>query len=229
MIWLFNRVQNIVGKRECCFNFKFDENGRKFSKYVENTGKRRNCSLQAMAPFPTVLSKDVYCRHIKTRGRFGKIYPFFTCLQYKSFENTVGKGEIACNEQFLLFSQCFLPMWRTFRHFHQIWICRLQPLSVSKCLKFVVWERFNLHETILSFNDSEKESFWKHFGNQHFSFFYIVFSSLGLEAFYKGLFNKNWGYQPYSPLHWEIGGKLSVCFVCLHKFNMDNTHPPIPL
>ena len=27
-------------------NFKFDENGRKFSKWVENTGgKRRNCSL----------------------------------------------------------------------------------------------------------------------------------------------------------------------------------------
>ena len=25
------------------------------------------------------------------------------CLQYKSFENTVGKGEIAHNEQFLLF------------------------------------------------------------------------------------------------------------------------------
>ena len=28
---------------------------------------------------------------------------FFTCLQYKSFENTVGKGEIARNEQFLVF------------------------------------------------------------------------------------------------------------------------------
>ena len=27
----------------------------------------------------------------------------FMCLQYKSFENTVGKGEIARNEQFLLF------------------------------------------------------------------------------------------------------------------------------
>ena len=25
------------------------------------------------------------------------------CLQYKSFENTVGKGEIARNEQFLFF------------------------------------------------------------------------------------------------------------------------------
>ena len=34
----------------------------------------------------------------------------FTCLLYKSFENTVEKGEIARNEQFLLFPQCFLPV-----------------------------------------------------------------------------------------------------------------------
>ena len=27
--------------------------------------------------------------------------------QKTTFENTVGKGEIACNEQFLLFPQCF--------------------------------------------------------------------------------------------------------------------------
>ena len=32
----------------------------------------------------------------------------FTCLQYKSFKNTVGKGEIARNEQFLHFRQSFL-------------------------------------------------------------------------------------------------------------------------
>ena len=32
----------------------------------------------------------------------------FMCRKYKSFENTVGKGEIAHNEQFLLFSQRFL-------------------------------------------------------------------------------------------------------------------------
>ena len=30
------------------------------------------------------------------------------------FENTVGKGEIAHSEQFLLFPQCSLPFWRTF-------------------------------------------------------------------------------------------------------------------
>ena len=35
-------------------------------------------------------------------------------LGKKPFENTVGKGEIARNEQFLLFPQCFLPVWITF-------------------------------------------------------------------------------------------------------------------
>ena len=44
----------------------------------------------------------------------------FMCLQYKFFENTEGKGEIARNEQFLLFPQYFLPVGRTFLHFHQI-------------------------------------------------------------------------------------------------------------
>ena len=36
-------------------------------------------------------------------------------------ENTVGKGEIARYEQFLLFPQCFLLVWITFRHFHFRW------------------------------------------------------------------------------------------------------------
>ena len=70
----------------------------------------------------------------------------FTCLQIKSFENTEGKEEIARNEQFLLFPQCFLSFQRTFRHFHQIKNCRLQTLSVWKSLKFVVWKRVNASE-----------------------------------------------------------------------------------
>ena len=65
----------------------------------------------------------------------------FTYLQYKSFEHTVGKGEIARNEQFLLFPQCFQPIWRTIFDFHQIWNCCLQSLSVWKSLKSVVLER----------------------------------------------------------------------------------------
>ena len=34
--------------------------------------------------------------------------PGFMCLQYKSFENMVGKGEIARKERLLLFPHCFL-------------------------------------------------------------------------------------------------------------------------
>ena len=69
----------------------------------------------------------------------------FACLQYKSFENTVGKEEIARNEQFLLFPQYFLSVGRTFFRFCQISnFCRLQTLSVWKSLKFVVWERVKM-------------------------------------------------------------------------------------
>ena len=43
-----------------------------------------------------------------------------TPLGNKPFGNTVGKEEIVRNEQFLLFPQCFLPVWKTFYHFRQI-------------------------------------------------------------------------------------------------------------
>ena len=33
---------------------------------------------------------------------------YFDASTKTAFENIVGKGEIACNEQFLLFQQCFL-------------------------------------------------------------------------------------------------------------------------
>ena len=33
--------------------------------------KRRNCSLRAISPFPTVFSKDLYWRHVKTSACLG--------------------------------------------------------------------------------------------------------------------------------------------------------------
>ena len=54
-------------------NFEFDENGEEFFKGVEkHCGKRRNCSLRAISPFPTVFSKELYCRHVKTRACLGE-------------------------------------------------------------------------------------------------------------------------------------------------------------
>ena len=59
------------------------------------------------------------------------------CLQYKLFENTVGKGEIARNEQFLLFLQCFQPILRPFFHF----------LPFSSNLKLSSANSFSLEES----------------------------------------------------------------------------------
>ena len=60
------------------------------------------------------LSKIKYNNNSKFSSPIPKQALVFMCLHYKSFENTVGKGEIALIEQFLPFPQCFLPVWRTF-------------------------------------------------------------------------------------------------------------------
>ena len=38
----------------------------------KHCGKRRNCSLGAISPFPTVFSNDLYSRHVKSRACLGK-------------------------------------------------------------------------------------------------------------------------------------------------------------
>ena len=38
----------------------------------KHCGKRRNCSLRAISPFPTEFSKYLHCRHVKTRACLGK-------------------------------------------------------------------------------------------------------------------------------------------------------------
>ena len=54
-------------------NFKFDENGGKFSKRVENTVNKGETACYMHFPlFPSVFSKDLHCRHIKTRACLGK-------------------------------------------------------------------------------------------------------------------------------------------------------------
>ena len=87
--------------------------------------------LRAISPFPTVFSKDFYCRHGKTRACLGKAFnslPNDIILDWsklKAFandkikiaemmislsdrvENIVGKGENAGYQHFLLFPQCF--------------------------------------------------------------------------------------------------------------------------
>ena len=86
------------------------------------------------------------------------------CLQHKSFENTAGKGEIARNEQFLLFPQCFLPISKLFCCFHQTGNCRLQfgrvqNLSFGKELINV----FSFYEYSVNSSPNDKISDWSKF------------------------------------------------------------------
>ena len=71
---------------------------------------------------PILLSANVFNLDWFKILSFGKeLTPSHTMpVGNKPFENTVGKGEIAHNEQFLLLQQCFLPVWITFCHFLQI-------------------------------------------------------------------------------------------------------------
>ena len=74
------------------------------------------------------------------------------------------KGEIARNKQFLLFPQCFLPVWKSFCNIHQIRNCRLQMLWIWENLKFVIWERVNtkLQYVKRSFNSfPHNDTFWR--------------------------------------------------------------------
>ena len=59
------------------------------------------------------------CCRLSKNLHFPKQALVFTYLQNKSLENMVGKGEIACNKQFLLFPQYFLPFWGTVCPFHK--------------------------------------------------------------------------------------------------------------
>ena len=58
------KLKEFVGNK-----FELDENGRKFSKWIENTvGKGEITHYEQFLLFPTVFSKDLYCRHIKKPG-----------------------------------------------------------------------------------------------------------------------------------------------------------------
>ena len=64
--------------------------------------------------------------------------PHFDALKiaYIAVENIVRQLEIACNKQFLLFPQCFLPYMALIFHFKCTLKCRLQFVLVWINVKF---------------------------------------------------------------------------------------------
>ena len=90
---------------------------------LEPTPKNRTPDLMVVRPddLPLLSNASIYKNicgtSLRTLLTLSKTSPSF--YMPKSFENTLGKGEIARNEQFLLFPQCFVPA-RTLYHFDKI-------------------------------------------------------------------------------------------------------------
>ena len=72
---------------------------------------------------------DMWCFLVITNP-FPEQAPFFMCLQEKSIENTVGKGEIACNAKILLSPQSFLTLWKFLPFTSNMKLSSLKTLSV---------------------------------------------------------------------------------------------------
>ena len=98
-------------------DFRYDENGRKLSKRVENTvGKGEIARYEQFLHFPQCFQKA--CFQGASKGvivwEWVKIVYILDCmgevkfLEQKLSENIVGKGENSGNQHFILFLQCFL-------------------------------------------------------------------------------------------------------------------------
>ena len=83
--------------------------------------KRRNCSKRSISSFPTLFSKDLYCRHVP-----GLVWERLTCLRKKSSQNMVRNVENAANQHFLLFARCFPSFPNQISHFHSHLFCPIR-------------------------------------------------------------------------------------------------------
>ena len=112
-------------------SFHFAKIFQKFTKRMSKLSSQKPLSVWGRSTFSPVLT-------------LSQTSPGFHMSAVHVFLKTLWEKEkLLVTSKFLLFPQCFLPVWRTFCHFHHIWNCRLQPLTVWKSLKFFVWERVN--------------------------------------------------------------------------------------
>ena len=97
--------------------------------------------VSAFSPFPTM------CLPIKNTTCYSIIIwlnpfpnkPWFSRVCSTSLLKTLWEKEkLLITRNFSFSCRCFLPFRRTFCHFHQLWNCCLQTLSIWKSLKLVV-------------------------------------------------------------------------------------------
>ena len=120
----------------------------------KHCGKRRNCSLRGISPFPKVFSKDLCYRHVKTELVWERVninsilntFPnkrLFLRVCSTSLLKTLWKKEKFFVTSYFFFPHSILYLFWEISAIQQIRNRRLLTLSVWMSLIFVVWERVN--------------------------------------------------------------------------------------
>ena len=95
------------------------------SIFGENDSGERSRAIMALLFLKAFQKCETVLLFLKQFFFFFFFFFLFVCST--SLLKTLGKVEVAHNEQFLLFSQRFLPFWRFFHHFIElrIVVCQL--------------------------------------------------------------------------------------------------------
>ena len=133
-------IRLIQTERVCSWQFQLWQKWQKvFQKGRKCCGKRRNCSLRAISPFPTTFSKDLVLQTSKSQVLFGKgLRLWMKCLLYRAvclpcmftlFNNVEPLRNASCQRLY------FQPLTRQilFRYAHLKKFSRWQYKWVSKC------------------------------------------------------------------------------------------------
>ena len=101
----------------------------------------KNCSISDFFPriFSILLKKYHQITFCQT------IPDFYVSAEQVFWKKLWEKEKLLERSNFSFSHSVFIPHRRTFCHFHRIWSCCLQSLSVWKNLKFVILERVMLH------------------------------------------------------------------------------------
>ena len=117
IISVFDRVENTVGKGEIAFHTMFSKCF--FPRCVKGV---------IVWEWLKIFSQMVL--YVTMHNPFPNKTWFLRVCSTSLLKTQQEKEKIARNEQFLLFQQCFPPVWGNFCHFPRIQNCRLQTLSV---------------------------------------------------------------------------------------------------
>ena len=111
----------------------------------KHCGKRRKCWLPALSLFPTMFSKGFFFKVVNPSLN----KPWFSRVCSKSLLKTQWeKGEIAHNEQFLLFP-VFSTLLENFLTFSSKLKMSSAKLFELESLKFVIWKRVKSQDCVV--------------------------------------------------------------------------------